>query len=125
MLQDWILFVSVVAPATRYAHRFSILVPVQLDDDLPTQAFRKETASRVAEQAKPAHTAFDVKLYWAMFQAGEARVGMETVLGPSSRFAALVLGSNYLGPSFFGFTEPWNVRGRRVAGRDQLARPTN
>ncbi|MBV8901876.1 MAG: beta-galactosidase, partial [Verrucomicrobia bacterium] len=48
MLQDWILFVSVVAPATRYAHRFTVLVPVQLDDDLPTQESRKATASRIA-----------------------------------------------------------------------------
>ena len=122
MLQDWIVFVSVVLLTIRNAHRFTIVVPVQIDDDVDTQIRRREVARRVAEQEKPAHTQFDVKLYWAIFRAGEARVGLETVLGPSSRFVALIVGRGVVAASYLEFVEPWNVRGRVVVGRDQLNR---
>jgi phage tail-like protein len=125
ILRDWILFVSVVLPTLRNAHLFTVVVPVQLTDSPDTQLARRNLATRIAAQEKPAHTDFEVKLYWAMFQVGEARVGLESVVGPSSRFAALVLGSNSLAESYLGFTEPWNVRGRIVAGRDQLKAPRN
>jgi len=124
-LQDWILFVSVVVPTSQNAHRFSVVVPVQLSDDATTQAARRDLAQRIAQQEKPAHTDFDVKLYWAAFCAGEARVGIETVVGPSSRFAALLLGQGSLASSYLGYVEPWNVRGRMVAGRDQLKQQTS
>jgi phage tail-like protein len=119
-LQDWILFASVVMPTQRNAHRFTVVVPVQLQDDLNTQMQRRAVAQRITQQEKPAHTDFDVKLYWAAFCAGQARVGLETVVGPSSRFAALVLDQTELAASYLSFVEPWNVRGRLVAGRDQL-----
>lgn len=119
-LQDWILFVSAVLPTEQNAYRFSVVVPVQLTDDLNTQTQRRNLAQRITQQEKPAHTDFDVKLYWAAFCAGEARVGLETVIGPSSRFAALVLEQTELAGSYLSFVEPWNVRGRLVAGRDQL-----
>jgi phage tail-like protein len=122
-LQDWILFVSVVIPASRNAHRFSVVVPVKLTDDVSTQLARRDLAQRVAQQEKPAHTDFDVKLYWAVFSAGLSRVGLETVVGPSSRFAALLVGQGPLAASYLGYVEPWNVRGRLVAGRDQLKQP--
>ena len=123
-LQDWILFVSVVVPTSQNAHRFSVVVPVQLSDDATTQAVRRDLAQRIAQQEKPAHTDFDVKLYWAAFCAGESRVGIETVVGPSSRFAALLLGQGSLASSYLGYVEPWNVRGRMVAGRDRLKQQT-
>jgi phage tail-like protein len=119
-LQDWILFVSVVVPTGQNANRFTVVVPVQLQDSLATQTQRLNLAQRIAQNEKPAHTDFDVKLYWAAFCAGEARVGMETVVGPSSRFAAMVLDQNQLAASYLGFVLPWSVRGRMVAGRDQL-----
>ncbi|MBZ5621153.1 MAG: beta-galactosidase [Acidobacteriia bacterium] len=123
-LQDWIRFVSVVVPTQQSAHRFSVVVPVQLQDDVTTQIARRDLAQRITRQEKPAHTSFDVKLYWAAFSTGEARVGLETVVGPSSRFAALLLGQGSPAASFLGFVEPWNVRGRMVAGRDQLKQQT-
>lgn len=123
-LQDWILFVSVVMPTSQNANRFTVVVPVQLKDSLSTQTQRLNLAQRIAQNEKPAHTDFDVKLYWAAFCAGEARVGMETVVGPSSRFAAMVLDQNVLAASTLGFVAPWNVRGRLVAGRDQLQNGT-
>jgi phage tail-like protein len=119
-LQDWIIFVSVVVPTSQNANRFTVVVPVQLQDSLATQTARLNLAQRIAQNEKPAHTSFDVKLYWAAFCAGEARVGMETVVGPSSRFAAMVLDQNQLAASYLGFVLPWTVRGRMVAGRDQL-----
>ena len=123
-LQDWILFASLVLPTQRNANRFSVIVPVQLQDDLATQMQRRAVTQRIAQQEKPAHTDFDVKLYWAAFCAGQARVGLETVVGPSSRFAALVLDQTELAAAYLDFIEPWNVRGRMVAGRDQLKMQT-
>lgn len=119
-LQDWILFVSVVAPTSQEASRFTVVVPVKLTDSVTTQTQRLALAQRIAQNEKPAHTDFAVKLYWAAFCAGQARVGMETVVGPSSRFAAMVLDQGTLAASYLGFTLPWSVRGRVVAGRDQL-----
>jgi phage tail-like protein len=123
-LQDWILFVSVVLPTNQNAYRFSVVVPVQLTDDLNTQTQRLNLAQRIAQNEKPAHTDFDVKLYWAAFCAGESRVGLETVVGPSSRFAAMVLDQTQLAGSYLSFIPPWNVSGRIVAGRDQLEQRT-
>ncbi len=121
-LQDWILFVSIVIPTQQNAHQFTVVVPVQLTDSVATQTARLNLAQRITQQEKPAHTAFDVKLYWAAFSAGSARVGIETVVGPSSRFAALLLDQSSLGESYLSFVAPWNARGRVVAGGDQLQR---
>lgn len=123
-LQEWILFVSVVLAARQTAHRFSVVVPVQLTDGLTTQIQRRSLTQRITQQEKPAHTDFDVKLYWAAFCVGESRVGMETVIGPSSRFAAVILDQSELASGYLGFTLPWTVRGRLVAGRDQLEQQT-
>ena len=111
-------------PTQQNAYRFSVVVPVQLQDDLDTQTQRRALAQRIAQQEKPAHTDFDIKLYWAAFCIGQARVGLETVVGPSSRFAALVLDQTELAASYLSFVEPWNVRGRLVAGRDRLEQQT-
>jgi phage tail-like protein len=122
-LQDWILFVSVVLPTDQNAYRFSVIVPVRLTDSLATQTQRQQVAQRVTQQEKPAHTDFDVKLYWAAFTVGQSRVGIETVAGPSSRFAALALDQTTAGASYLGYIAPWTVRGRVVAGQNQLKQP--
>jgi phage tail-like protein len=119
-LQDWILFVSVVMPTSQNASRFTVVVPVQFTDSVTTQTQRLALAQRVAQNEKPAHTDFSVRLYWAAFCVGQARVGLETVVGPSSRFAAMVLDQSLLAASSLGFVLPWSVRGRVVAGRDQV-----
>ena len=55
---------------------------------------------------KPAHTLFDIRFYWAMNRVGEARLGLDSQLGPSSRAPALlpamVLGRGWLGGGFVG-----------------------
>ena len=123
-LQDWILFVSVVMPTSQSASRFTVIVPVQISDTVTTQTQRLALAQRIAQNEKPAHTDFNVKLYWAAFCAGQARVGMETVVGPSSRFAAMALDQSMLAASYLGFALPWSVRGRLVTGRDQISNGT-
>jgi hypothetical protein len=119
-LEDWITFVSQVVPTGRNAHRFTVLVPVTLEDDPDSQRRKMELARRITELEKPAHTAFDVRLYWGMFRVGEARLGYDSVVGQGSRFTALVLGRGVLGQSYLGFTEPWNASDRGVLGRDPL-----
>ncbi len=120
-LLDWIEFVSLAVPIRRNSHRFVVLVPSELEE-LPDS--RKRRAARVAEIVrleKPAHTDFDVRLYWALFMAGTARLGIDTILGEGSRFAAIVLGSNYLGQSYLAASHPWGVRDRSILGRDCLS----
>ena len=71
---------------------------------------------------KPAHTAFDVQPYWAMFRVGEARTGLDTLLGQGGRFAALYIADGYIGEGYLGFSHPWNVTERLVLGRSGLGR---
>lgn len=98
-LEDWITFVSVVVPTLRNAHRFRVLVPVNRKDSVATQQRRLELARRVTAEQKPAHTDFDVRLYWAMFRVGESLLGIDTVLGDSPRSSPLTLGVSGLGSS--------------------------
>jgi hypothetical protein len=112
-LVDWIKFVSIALPAQQNAHRFTVLVPVSLSDTPDTQSTKLAVAQRVAEIQKPAHTAFDVQLYWAMFCAGVARLGQDTLLGQGSRFAALVLGQGGLGASNVSAANPILARDRK------------
>jgi hypothetical protein len=101
------------------AHRFTVLVPVGLAA-LPAERLRlRESVSAVVERERPAHAAFDVQLYWALFRVGAARVGRDTALGEGSRFTALVLGAGYLGHSLLAERHPWDVPDRRVVGRDR------
>ena len=105
------------------AHRFTVLVPVGLSA-LPHDRQRlREVVGAVVTRERPAHAAFDVQLYWALFRVGAARVGQDTALGEGSRFSALVLGAGYLGQSLVGGTHPWDVRDRRVLGRDREGFP--
>jgi phage tail-like protein len=117
-LRDWIEFVSSVLPTERAAHRFTVLVPVGLDDGPEQQLARRRLAERITEIEKPAHAAFDVKLYWGLFRVGEARLGLDTLIGTGSRSVALVLDRELLGGAHLGFLEPWNARDRLVVGRE-------
>jgi hypothetical protein len=126
-LEDWIEFVAVVIPTQRNAHRFTVLVPIQLGEDEATQSLKIQIAQRIAEIEKPAHTAFDVQPYWALFRAGDARLGQDTLLGRGSRFAALLLGRDSLAAGYLAYHEPWDVRTRAViagaSGRTKRCAP--
>jgi phage tail-like protein len=119
-LRDWIQFVSVVVPMARAAHQFTVLVPVRVDDSLERQRERREVARRITEVEKPAHAAFDVRLYWGVFRVGEARVGLDTLIGQGSRSVALVLDRGLVGEGHLGFAEPWNVADRFIVGREAM-----
>lgn len=121
-LQDWIAFVSKVLPVQQNAHQFRVLVPVSLTDSPDVQQTKLGIAQRVADVEKPAHTSFTVRLYWAMFRAGEARVGLDTFLGPGSRFAALVLGRSYLAAGNLAFPDSASASGRMQLGGRSIAR---
>jgi phage tail-like protein len=125
-LLDWYAFQSLGLGLRRTAHRFTVLLPV-----VPSEAFavdeltrRRDLARRLVEIEKPAHTLFDVKLYWAMFRIGEARLGSDTVLHIGSRAPELapplVLGQGFLAESYLAAPPPESVPERQIVGRDPL-----
>jgi phage tail-like protein len=96
------------------AHRFTVLVPHELDD--------KDLAMvrRIVELEKPAHTGFELKRYWDLFRVGEARLGLDTRLGESSQFIPLLLGSAYLADNYLEAPYPFDIADRMVLDRDRL-----
>ncbi len=119
-LTDWIHFVSLALPLRRNAHRFTVLIPAWPGEAQEQRQRRRALAEEVVRRQKPAHAAFEVKLYWALFQVGAARLGLDTVVGEGSRFVALALGEGYLGDSFLAGAPaaepPWCSPGRATAG---------
>lgn len=106
-IRDWLSFEGQILAVDGGAHRFSVLLPRRSVD----QSFEQEqdmlaVARRLVTIEKPAHTAFDVRFYWAMNRIGEARAGLDTQLGGGSRAPELVppavIGRAYLGASFVG-----------------------
>lgn len=119
-LTDWIEFVSMVLPIQEQAHRFTVLLPTVLGELPSTMARRKAQVEQIVQREKPAHTDFEVKFFWALFQIGSARLGIDTSIGDGSRFVAMVLGSNFLGQSYLAESHPWSVVDRSVLGRERL-----
>ena len=106
-IRDWLDFEGALAPIHGSAHRFSVLIPRQstaFDPDAEAQATK--LAERIIRLEKPAHTVFDVRLFWAMNRVGEARIGRDTEIGEGSRAQQLVppsiLGRSVIGASFVG-----------------------
>jgi phage tail-like protein len=103
-LADWALFETRLEAMAQTAHRFSVLLPATgpLADEVAL-ARQIQFAQRVVRLEKPAHTAFDVRPYWAMFRIGQARIGMDTLLGTGSRAPELapqlVIGNGRVGAS--------------------------
>lgn len=119
-LIDWIEFVSLSLPIQRQAHQFTVYLPTTLGE-LPAQlATRKAQVEAIVQREKPAHTHFDVKFFWAMFQVGSARLGIDTSIGEGGRFVAMVLGENFLGQSYLAESHPWNIANRSMVGRERL-----
>lgn len=105
---DWEVFEHRLLAIDRTAHRFSVLLPVSATDatDSATLKSREALARRIIALEKPAHTAFDVRFYFAMNRIGEARLGYDTAIGAGSRAPELlppaILGRAYIGESFMG-----------------------
>ncbi len=119
-LRDWIQLVSMALPTARRAHRFTVLVPVRPEESDAERERRVGTVDRVVRTQKPAHTSYDVKTYWAAFRVGEARVGLESIVGQGSRFVAIVLGRGRLAESYATGAPPWDAADRLVVGRDRV-----
>lgn len=119
-LYDWIQFASIVLPIRRAAHRFTVLIPTV--SNYASTLEEIEQVRRIVAIEKPAHTAFDVQPYWALFRVGEARTGLDTLLGRGGRFAALFIAGGYIGEGYLGYSHPWNVTERMVLGRSGLGR---
>lgn len=115
---DWILFASFVRPLQLQAHRFSVLVPSRPGDSPDAQQQRIEKVRRIVRRERPAHTVGDVQPFWALFRVGYVRVPYDTVLGESSRYASIVLGTTALADGTLAAAHPFGVSTRRVTGRD-------
>jgi phage tail-like protein len=126
-LYDWYQFESVVLPMRRTAHQFTVLLPMPSTATRESAVFqqRLELAKRIVQLEKPAHTIFDVRLYWAMFRVGEARLGADTLLDEGSRSAKLlpplILGQEHLAESYLVPGHPQNVQDRLVIGQGRLS----
>jgi phage tail-like protein len=96
------------------AHRFSVLIPEGLS------AEEAVMVERIIQLEKPAHTLFDVRRYWDYFRVGEARLGIDTVFGKEARFAAMVLGRDYIAEGYLSAAHPMDVAERLISDRDPL-----
>ena len=108
---DWLHFERQLLAMHRTAHRFSVLLPVTGVAEDPFELDeRLRRARRIVDLEKPAHTVFDVRLYWALNRIGEARLGIDTLLNAGSRAPELipdaVLGRAYIGASFVSGPKP-------------------
>jgi len=121
-LSDWIGFVALALPTERDAHRFTVLVPTDPSEGAEIRERRLARVSALVERERPAHTEFETQLFWALFQVGGARLGLDTALGEGSRYVALVLGKTALAEGFLDSSHPWGVTHPtlRVLGRDPL-----
>ena len=129
-LLDWFRFNGTELPMRHAAHRFSVLLPVPRTPGLAgverdrERARRLNLARRIVELEKPAHTAFDVRFFYALFRVGAARVGFDTLVDRGSRSGELltpmVLGRGYLAESYLAPSPPWDAADRTVLGRDRL-----
>ena len=119
-LEDWLLFVSQVLPRRNAAHRFSVLVPAHPEEPAARLEQRLARAEAVARRERPAHTDFEVRLFWDLFRVGMARVGQETELGAGARLLPLVLDRRHLAEGTLTAEPPWTEADRNVLGRDGL-----
>jgi hypothetical protein len=116
---DWLQFEGQLLAMHRTAHRFSVLLPV---DSVMADPFELEQrlslAQRIVALEKPAHTVFDVRLFWSFNRIGEARLGLDTQLGGGSRAPELipdaVVGRSYIGASFVGGPAAPSATDRRL-----------
>ncbi|HEY6392125.1 MAG TPA: beta-galactosidase, partial [Bryobacteraceae bacterium] len=127
ILRDWFQFQGVVLPMRDNAHRFSVLLPVPQSEALDSAAHqrRMELAKRVIDLEKPAHTAYDMKFYWAFFRVGEGRLGEDSVLDFGSRAPRLlppmVLGNAFVASSYLAPGFPEDLSDRQILGQQVLS----
>jgi phage tail-like protein len=102
---------DVVAEAAARAHRFTVMLPTEIDSST------QRLVERIVALEKPAHTSFTVKQYWALFRVGEVRLGLDTVLGRGGRFETFRLGETALAEGTLGAAFPYSLTTRTVIAR--------
>jgi beta-galactosidase GanA len=121
-LADWYQFESVVLTIEAAAHRFAVLLPAPKQRAQTEFQQKRDLATRIVNWEKPAHTVFDVKFYWAMFQVGAARLSYDTLIDVGSRapdlLSPMVVGQGYLAEGYL--MDERDLAGRNVLGRDCL-----
>jgi hypothetical protein len=126
LLSDWFQFESLVLPTHAAAHRFTVMLPFtgHTLPELEQRSHNLEMARRLLHLEKPAHTVFEIRFYWGLFRLGEARLGLDTVLGLGGRDPALlaqaVLGQTFLAEARLAANHPFDVTDRQIVGRDRL-----
>jgi phage tail-like protein len=105
------------------AHRFTVLLPhdfsaIQFDPVALEDQLRM--VENIIELEKPAHTEATLKRYWDLFRVGEARLGLDTQLGASSRIRPLLLGESFIPDAHLGLPYPFDLIDRLVLSRDRL-----
>jgi phage tail-like protein len=102
---------NVKRDAQMRAHRFTVMLPTTID------ASTQGLVERIIALEKPAHTAFTVKQYWALFRVGEVRLGFDTVLGQGSQFETFRLGRSALAEAALSDAFPYTLTNRTVISR--------
>jgi len=104
---------STTARLNADAHRFAVLIPEDLTPE------EEAMVRRIVTLEKPAHTLFEVRRYWDYYRVGEARLGLDTLLGESSRFTPLLLGRDYLAEGFLAADHPFSATERLTIHADE------
>ncbi|MEM6253938.1 MAG: phage tail protein [Cyanobacteria bacterium P01_D01_bin.156] len=99
---------DIINDAKARAHRFTVMVPTTLS------ANTQQLVERIVTLEKPAHTAFTLKQYWALFRVGEVRLGLDTVLGQGGQFDTFRLGQFALAEASLGTAFPYSLTNRTV-----------
>jgi hypothetical protein len=84
------------------------MLPATLDPDT------ERSIARLIDLEKPAHTAFTLKPYWALFRVGEVRLGLDTLLGEGGRIEPFRLGRSALAEAALGEIFPYTLTDRTV-----------
>ncbi len=111
-LEDWYNFETVYLPLVRNAHHFVVLLPMKsnLSKDSAAYQDRLTLTKKVIELEKPAHTTYDIRLFWALFRIGEARLGLDTTLDVGSRNpnfpAPFIIGQEFLAEGYLDSGQP-------------------
>lgn len=103
------------ADARARAHRFTVLVPASIcAGSIPNV---EQLIARIVEVEKPAHTAFTLRRFWALFRVGEARLELDTALGAGGRFEPVQLDETALAEGYLTAAYPANLSDRTVLDR--------
>jgi len=76
--------------------------------------------ARIVQAARPAHASFEIRSYRGLLVVGEARLGIDTLVGASPVFRPIVLGDTELAAGYLSPRHPFEIADRVVSDRDRL-----